>query len=773
MKKALTVLIVLVLAFGHAYSQCDSTLIPKSGWSVSFVDSEELVGEGANNGHAIHCIDGDSLTHWHTQYQGASPGFPHEIHINLGAVHAVNGISLLSRSNGSNGKIKDYELFLSLDSITWASAQAAGVMVYPNLSASSQRGEVFFGAIDAQYLRLVANSNYQGNNFVVLAELDVFEYSGAGCIATGQINQTLSLVPVPKQATVNPPVILEDSASSGLPLTYSVISGPATVSGDTLTLNGIAGTVVVNISQAGDATYYPVSTNFSFDVIDLATYFPELTCKLAGAQPLQMSALRAYPIHSNASIAEPAFLSIDSVVYEINGTNYVATFMNNSYQLWWTPPAFGNYTFHVTAYASNGNTDTDTINLLVSNGATSQNIATIQNGVINFGSANSQSYTASFTLPQSLGVYDQIIANFDISCPNVSGGCDDWDRLAWLEVKGPDGDWKEVFRYITPYGVACNHSVDVTDYASLLQGNVEMRIYIETWGSGGWQFNLDFDYRAGTPTYVYTEVEEIWQGNYNFGNPLNLQPLDTVQVHFASNAQQAKFRLISTGHGWGDNNSLNAAEFYHTTHELKINNIQAFTQDLWMTCNPNPDGCSPQNGSWNFSRAGWCPGAMGKLYTYDLSPYINQAPFDFSYIFQPSYQDICHPNYPGCASGITCPDCNDGFNPFYRVGGYMISYSNTPIILDTKNGLRLEKDKQLTVYPNPGGGKLFLSIDGEIKDVVITVHDIKGETLKTYYFHDKSSMESYAFNFSSFAKGIYFIKLQTKEQNISTRFVIH
>jgi sugar lactone lactonase YvrE len=50
------------------------------------------------------------------------------------------------------------------------------------------------------------------------------------------------------------PITLSGSASSGLAIAFSVVSGPATVSGSTLTITG-AGTVVVAANQAGNINY--------------------------------------------------------------------------------------------------------------------------------------------------------------------------------------------------------------------------------------------------------------------------------------------------------------------------------------------------------------------------------------------------------------------------------------------------------------------------------------------------------------------------------------
>ncbi|HEX8921274.1 MAG TPA: hypothetical protein VF766_07330, partial [Pyrinomonadaceae bacterium] len=62
------------------------------------------------------------------------------------------------------------------------------------------------------------------------------------------------------------PFAISASASSGLPVSFSIVSGPATISGSTLTVTG-AGIVTVRASQAGDATYNPTTLDQSFTVI--------------------------------------------------------------------------------------------------------------------------------------------------------------------------------------------------------------------------------------------------------------------------------------------------------------------------------------------------------------------------------------------------------------------------------------------------------------------------------------------------------------------------
>lgn len=70
-----------------------------------------------------------------------------------------------------------------------------------------------------------------------------------------QATQTITFAVLPDKTTNDAPFMLTATASSGLPVTYS-ISAPAvaTVSGDTVTLVGI-GTTTITASQAGNANY--------------------------------------------------------------------------------------------------------------------------------------------------------------------------------------------------------------------------------------------------------------------------------------------------------------------------------------------------------------------------------------------------------------------------------------------------------------------------------------------------------------------------------------
>jgi len=76
---------------------------------------------------------------------------------------------------------------------------------------------------------------------------------------------SLAFTPIPEQTYGNvPPPVSATSASTGA-VTYSVVSGPATISGTTLTITG-TGTVTLSATQAATTNYTSASTTTQFPV---------------------------------------------------------------------------------------------------------------------------------------------------------------------------------------------------------------------------------------------------------------------------------------------------------------------------------------------------------------------------------------------------------------------------------------------------------------------------------------------------------------------------
>ena len=96
-------------------------VISQSGWSLLDVDSEELIGD---DGAATNAFDGDPLTMWHTEWSQVDPTHPHEIQIDLGSIHEIDGFRYQARQDHFfNGRISEYEFYVSLDGLEWGACR--------------------------------------------------------------------------------------------------------------------------------------------------------------------------------------------------------------------------------------------------------------------------------------------------------------------------------------------------------------------------------------------------------------------------------------------------------------------------------------------------------------------------------------------------------------------------------------------------------------------------------------------------------------------------
>lgn len=88
----------------------------------------------------------------------------------------------------------------------------------------------------------------------------------SGTLTITQIEQLLSLDAIQDKNANDPPFAVSATTNSGLHIVYSVLSGPAAITGDIITLTGEAGDVFVQASQAGNVNYLPAYAQQSFNV---------------------------------------------------------------------------------------------------------------------------------------------------------------------------------------------------------------------------------------------------------------------------------------------------------------------------------------------------------------------------------------------------------------------------------------------------------------------------------------------------------------------------
>lgn len=593
-----------------------------------------------------------------------------------------------------------------------------------------------------------------------------FAMTGETSNFNGTLNlgyQAISFDAIPNKLISDPAFTAHATATSGLPVQFEIVSGPATIVDSTITLSGQAGQVIVKASQPGDVVYQAaIDVLNSFMVLDPATFVPEIDNRSPLSGTVYNPGLDAVQLATYVNIDYPELFSVGDVFFIAENETIPATnWQNGYYTAWWTPSDFGAFTVITVAKNNFGADQILNTPVTVVQNTNNQTLTAFTDIWID---TNNPSETAFAELPSYTGAFNQINATLKVNCP--PGGCGEWDRVGSIDARGANGQWIEIIRYITPYGVACTHDVDLSAYMSILQGKVEFRVNCGTLDNG-YLYELELQYNAGTPAHKFSYVEPIWWETFPFGDYANLQPVPQVNHSFAEEAVDAKLVMMTTGHGWGDLNTSNAAEFYEATHKINVNGDE-IPQHLWVTCNPNPDGCQPQNGTWYYNRAGWCPGSIAEVYTYELGYYLNQSgQVSLNYQFFDGYVDLCHPNHPNCVSGVTCTDCNDTYNPHLIVAANLVTYYDSAFVVDPLNIEKPDLASRITAFPNPGNGLFILSSDLGMNQAKVSIFGLDGRLIQI----NQWSGSEILIDLTNAPSGVYQLVIEENKTQVKKRIV--
>jgi hypothetical protein len=162
---------------------------------------------------------------------------------------------------------------------------------------------------------LNAGSQILAVNFTPTDSTDYSPSSGSVTLQVNQASQTVTFPTIPTQTYGVGPITLNATANSGLTVSYAVTSGPATVSGNLLTITG-AGAVTVQASQLGNANYAaatPVSQTF---MVNQATQTITFTESAPASAPYNSS----FTVAASASSALPVSFSSSGVCSNVGAT---------------------------------------------------------------------------------------------------------------------------------------------------------------------------------------------------------------------------------------------------------------------------------------------------------------------------------------------------------------------------------------------------------------------------------------------------------------------
>jgi beta-galactosidase len=135
----------------------------RSKYSVKYVSSRQR-----EEGEAEHVLDGDAGTYWHTEYGLTTAKHPHTLDLDLGEPKTFKAVSYLPRQDNVNGRVAEYRFAVSNDAQNWTIVAEGR---FPN---TAHRQTVNLARpVTARYLRFVALSEVNGNEWASAAELDI------------------------------------------------------------------------------------------------------------------------------------------------------------------------------------------------------------------------------------------------------------------------------------------------------------------------------------------------------------------------------------------------------------------------------------------------------------------------------------------------------------------------------------------------------------------------------------------------------------------------
>ncbi|WP_161964269.1 MBG domain-containing protein [Chitinophaga flava] len=152
------------------------------------------------------------------------------------------------------------------------------------------------GSAVGTYPISITAGNLGSNNYI-------FTLTG-GTLTVVPADQTISFPVISDKTYGDGSFTLSASSSSGLPVSYSVASGPATISGNTVSITG-AGTVTINANQAGDGNHNPaqqVSATFTINKAVLTVTANNKTKAYNLANPSLDYVITGYVNSENSSV---------------------------------------------------------------------------------------------------------------------------------------------------------------------------------------------------------------------------------------------------------------------------------------------------------------------------------------------------------------------------------------------------------------------------------------------------------------------------------------
>ncbi len=214
---------------------------------------------------------------------------------------------------------------------------------------------------------------------------------------------------------------------------------------------------------------------------------------------------------------------------------------------------------------------------------------------------------------------------------------DRWDRAGDVRLSIPGKPDLELIKFITAYGGRTEYRVDVSHLSPVLQGEVTVKTFIDTWVSPAWTVDFSLEYSDDSLEQVTRWVEPVmFEQSYTREAQGDTGIL--VNIDVPTGQQRVILHYYVSGHC---TDGTDADEFVKKDNVISVDGVVVYRYQPWRDdCRDfraiNPYTRRWSDGYWSsdYSRSGWCPGDYVKPLELDLTDHLTPGTHSIRFVIE-------------------------------------------------------------------------------------------------------------------------------------------